>query len=1268
MIISVMRWIFILISLLYSVVCSAQVIENPVFERTDNYVFHVNKIEKSNTSTYVYCTLNVPKNSWANISPNTYIEDVYSKKKYNILKCEGLPYSPNKRYFNNNDTKCEIVLFFPALNNTSKVNIIDTPNNDGFNVYGVNISKSYNQIYSEPDYVRLTNMTRFWASAGDSTKAIDYKKREIEASKFLFGEKSSLYISGMNQLADMYKEYGNYASFLYWGEKSANTCREICKMLVDEDSGQNAKMYYLQDLELFLEKQVTAFRFFYDNKRWHEAKQHVQNVYQILQDRKDAIQYVPIIQYYIGLSSYYAKDEGDAERYYLMSYKSFQKHEALKRNPSVYGELLNGMSLLFYVRNDYNKAYQYATEACNIYSSISGKDSKEYAFALTALSNAESMLNMKEKSLSHAELASIIIEKASDVPNDVKEVYRKRIYAIKNVNNDVSASSISSPTDNIAVSLLEANSDALSGNLDSAIEKFYKIRDYQEDHFEVVELHNYIRVIATLADALTQTGRLAEADNILDGAISMLQKHQITTSLIRHIYCSKGVLYYTLNDNLSALRWYKKAVDLFHQVNDNSVSYARLLSNISMINIQIGNYKEANEQIEEAIEICRSFYKENENNSDDIFLLMNNLGTNYVKMGNTDKGIEIYTFIITDSTPQSNLRTKALAMNNLAEIYIAKEDYEKAKSLLVEVTTMDVDGYIRDTAEINLLLCLFVNKDKNAVDRLIAFNQNTKGKISEVFGRFSESEREAYWAQRSQIMVFLNNLAVMIFDSPETRRMAYDNALYTKSMLLNSGRLLDDVIKCSNGKVKESYEMMRVLKEKLSNKGNSKDSIESYLQRINGIEKQIIASIPDFGERLISQFKSYTDVKNQLSNNDVAIEFIFLPQVKVPIEQTQLLYGALILTKKDDAPRLVSLCKDKELEEFICHSQSNINNLYSAQNKRLYEMVWQSIEPFIPAGSNIFYSPTGDISKINLSAISDGTSRLMDRFNIYEVSSTAIIDTIRQSTTSHVHSAAVYGNIDYYTDANTMAKISNMYKLYSSEPLMAIRSLNRNTWDLLPGTEREIVEITDILEEKGIRVQLLRQSSANEESFKALNACSPNIIHIATHGFYFPNKDGTKSYFFIDLKSHTYSDSHLFYNGLLFSGANNVWTGGKIATEIEDGILTANEISHLDLSNTSLAVLSACETGLGDISKIDGVYGLQRGLKRAGVGTILMSLWKVDDEATRILMVEFYRNLMNGKTKHQSLKDAQKYLRQVDNGKYDDPKYWASFIMLDGLN
>ena len=174
---------------------------------------------------------------------------------------------------------------------------------------------------------------------------------------------------------------------------------------------------------------------------------------------------------------------------------------------------------------------------------------------------------------------------------------------------------------------------------------------------------------------------------------------------------------------------------------------------------------------------------------------------------------------------------------------------------------------------------------------------------------------------------------------------------------------------------------------------------------------------------------------------------------------------------------------------------------------------------------------------------------------------------------------------------------------------------------------------------------------------------------------YVPQIDALKkreeqNFVFISSDEGKYSvqnDISLTRSALVMSGGNKLLRRESISLKEDDEILTALEISNLEFKELDLVVLSACQTALGDVDS-EGVYGLQRGFKKAGANTILMSLDKVDDEATKILMVEFYRNLMSGKTKHQSLKDAQKYLRQIDNGKYDKPEYWASFILLDGLN
>ena len=150
---------------------------------------------------------------------------------------------------------------------------------------------------------------------------------------------------------------------------------------------------------------------------------------------------------------------------------------------------------------------------------------------------------------------------------------------------------------------------------------------------------------------------------------------------------------------------------------------------------------------------------------------------------------------------------------------------------------------------------------------------------------------------------------------------------------------------------------------------------------------------------------------------------------------------------------------------------------------------------------------------------------------------------------------------------------------------------------------------------------------------------------------------------------HTSSeDNSLTRSGLIMAGANHILEGEDLPDNVDDGILTAKEIADVDLRGLDLVVLSACQTGLGDIAQGEGVFGLQRGFKKAGANSILMSLWEVNDEATQILMTQFYRNLLSGHSKYKSLQFAQKYLREYDNGQYDAPEYWAAFILLDGID
>lgn len=334
------------------------------------------------------------------------------------------------------------------------------------------------------------------------------------------------------------------------------------------------------------------------------------------------------------------------------------------------------------------------------------------------------------------------------------------------------------------------------------------------------------------------------------------------------------------------------------------------------------------------------------------------------------------------------------------------------------------------------------------------------------------------------------------------------------------------------------------------------------------------------------------------------------------------------------------------------------------------ELVWKPILTQYASVKEIYFSPDGILHMLPIEYYSvDSTNSMFENYNMYRLSSTK--EVIQKAGNRQPGSAILYGGLDY----NQLTE--NSSRDDSSEMSNIWRGIaERGGFDPLFNTALETQEIKELLVGRNISTTLYSGDAGTEESFRNLSGQSHGIIHLATHGMYVnPDnvdiKKNENNFDFLEsmanLNDPVKEDVTLTHSFLVMAGGNRVISRIPVTDKNKDGILTSKEISQLDLRGVDLVVLSACESALGDISN-GGVYGLQRGFKKAGANTIVMSLDKVDDEATRILMVEFYRNLMRGKTKRQSLQEAQQYLRRVNNGKYNDPKYWASFIMLDGLN
>ena len=429
---------------------------------------------------------------------------------------------------------------------------------------------------------------------------------------------------------------------------------------------------------------------------------------------------------------------------------------------------------------------------------------------------------------------------------------------------------------------------------------------------------------------------------------------------------------------------------------------------------------------------------------------------------------------------------------------------------------------------------------------------------------------------------------------------------------------------------------------------------ELLFERKTSMERQLMAEMRALGYSANDSI-TYYNVRRLLKHDEIAIEFVDYYHLK----EEKTYYIALLAKSSWENPVYVQLCTEGELKSCI----GNPNVTYSTDD--LYRLLWQPLAKYINEGDKVYFSPSGMLHTIALESLHtpDG-SCLSDKYNLVRLTSTRELCKERQP--KNYETGAVYGGLQYDVDQQRMTEVAAMIKTASEEsPVFALRGEDRGNWNYLQGTKDEVEHIAGIMRQANIGCELFEGDLGNEESFKALSGSNTDIIHLATHGYFIEGEKADMNDFMQSLSplARQKTDSiidPLLRSGLILSGGNRAWLGQEVPEGIEDGVLTALEISTMNLTGTDMVVMSACETGLGDITS-DGVFGLQRAFKMAGVQTLVMSLWKVDDNATSLMMQTFYEHLLSGMSKREAFNFAQAAVR----AKYPEPYYWAGFVMLD---
>ena len=747
---------------------------------------------------------------------------------------------------------------------------------------------------------------------------------------------------------------------------------------------------------------------------------------------------------------------------------------------------------------------------------------------------------------------------------------------------------------------------------------------------------------------------------------------------------------------------YTKAESLFIEsknirektVGKNHPLYAQSCNNLGALYVSMDKLTEARKLYIEAYGIRLKTVGQN---SKDYAISCNNLASIFIYEENYPKAEEFLLEaknIIEKLEPQSTFYIHIC--NHLATLYEYMESYDKAEPLYLEAKSLQEKIFGKQNP-VYLEICTnlgriyeITKKYKIAsayykeANKLLVYLLNESSKY------MSEKEREKYLQEKiSRNFEISHSFFLKRHNNDKYSGIAYNNALHFKGQLLKSTVALRKSVQQSGdsvliNKYKQMNNYGKILAEQYTLPIDKRRSdIKQLEDKLNKTEKELarIASKRTELTKLISVAANWKNIQKSLKQDEIAIEFIRFKYAGLKYWTDSVLYYALILRKDYVYPKAVFLFEEKHLQNLLERQENENDFMYvkrlyspkSAQSDSLYALIFKPIEAYLKDVKSVHISPAGLLNKIAFDAlVSDSSGILSDKYNIFYSSTTAGAANKTGLYPTDIKNLVLFGGIEYDLTPEQMSvnakTIKKSLQIEDKESIGdAIDSLTRNvSWAYLEGSKLETEKIDQLVSNKSIKVQLFSGAQGSEEQFKSLENAAPSVIHVSTHGFYFGDDRKSKEYIAMidDKVKFAHAKNPLLRSGFILAGGNAVFQGKTIPNDVEDGVLTAAEISQMNLFDTKLVVLSACQTGLGDVKGNEGVYGLQRAFKMAGVEYLLFSLWEVPDYQTRELMSNFYENWFSGMEVRAAFKKAQNQLK-TKYAKVEGSAFaWAAFVLM----
>lgn len=923
---------------------------------------------------------------------------------------------------------------------------------------------------------------------------------------------------------------------------------------------------------------------------------------------------------------------------------------------------------------DYSKALNCYIEYKDFIKSQLGENDSMYAIALQKVGVAYDNLGMIQEELECFKEAEEILSKSYYWKNTLEyaEVLR-----------------------NLALTLFDLNlmDEALDCHL-RAVDVYSKREDFEERQWYTARAYRDIGLLYIYCTKFDSALEYTLKSKRIFEELGLLQSSEYGGTI-----GNLGIIYNELGRYEEALDCHLKGLNIT-KINGESKSlqYATALDNIGISYYNLG-------QLDEALSYCRSSYNmvvdiQGEGMRSipplgNICIILNEMG----KYNETLVDLYRMLSILSHSTGE-NTSLYAQTLADIANVHFqnnqidsAKVYNSKSRQVYESLDYMNEQYLYALTQKVGLSI---TEEDYDeAICEMTHIEKLKRDYVVEHIFNMTSQDREDFWLTNQQF--YFQGCPLISYytaNNPQSAKLLYNVALFSKGLLLNTEMELRDFFATSDESADlELYEEYCSLDnlistERQKNPNQRNPEFNLWVETHDSIERTLMRRYKELENYKNSFNVTWEDVQHKLGKHDVAIEF-----VEVPISTDTTMYCALVL-KNNKGPRLVEICSLSEIHSLFNQvenetrnnmNSSNVKYVHLSENgsickhytadgliysgSELYELIWEPLESEIKNAKRIWFSPAGELYQIAIEYAETGTGAFNERKEVHRVSSTR---QLLQSNLTHINKAVLFGGLDYdclIEDSKAASPKGHMNKDVSGV-VEAFKTRGGERFPYLRSTEDEIIYISTCLNTKGISTDLYVGDTGTEDTFKKVEKNNYKVIHLATHGFFWNERQ--VDYYGARLGwqslqqnngASQLEDVSMSRSGLVFSGVNSTISDDVNYVEPEnDGILTAREISQLHLYGVDLVTLSACQTGLGEVTG-DGVMGLQRGFKKAGVQSIIMSLWEVDDSATQILMTSFYKHLMQGKNKHIALRLAQHELKKIPE--YNCPYYWASFILLD---